>query len=175
MAKSSHMYKNAYQDETIAITATGNYDYSQELWYGGDKTILVNVAMADGNYVRLPEATTANAGLHVRVVMGIACLDDFVLGFVTSIIQGGATAVGDTNEAVGGAADHATAIADAGDSFLSVRFNLDTVASAGGTGGSVLDFYYTGTANKIVYRGDLISEIDAPTLASHFSTSTVIA
>ena len=167
----------AGQDHSIRsyykyITATGNQDYST-LGYG-NWTIMVNVAMADGNYIRLPEATTANAGQHIRVVLGIACADDLYIGFVTSVIQGGATAIGDTDEAAA-ATDTATAIADTGDSFLSVHFNLDTVANAGGTGGTVLDFWYPGVANKIIYRGHLISEIDDPTLTGHFSTTAVNA
>ena len=175
MAKSSHMYKNAYGDETIYITSTGNYDYSNEIWRGGDKTILVNVAMADGNYLRLPEATTSNGGMHIKVVLGIAVLDDLYIGYVTSKIQGGAVAVGDADEGAPTSLDYATAIADNGDDFLRVHFNLDTVASAGGTGGTVLDFWYPGVANKIMYRGNLVSEIDDPTLASHFSTTAVNA
>ena len=168
---------HAAQDHTVNsyfkyITATGNQDYSG-LGYG-NWTIMVNVAMADGNYIRLPEATTANGGMHIRVVLGIAVADDLYIGFVTSVIQGGATAIGDTNEA-NAPTDIASAIADAGDSFLSVHFNLDTVANAGGTGGTVLDFWYPGVANKILYRGDLISEIDDPTLTGHFSTTAVNA
>ena len=69
--------------------------------------------------------------------------------------------------------DYATAIADVGDTFKSVRFNLDTAAAAGGTGGTVLDFFYPGVANVVLYRGDLISEIDNPTLAGHFVTTVV--
>ena len=165
------------QDHVIAnyfkyITSTGNQDYSG-LEYG-NWTIMVNVAMADGNYIRLPEATTSNGGQHIRVVLGIAVLDDLYIGFVTSKIQGGATAVGDTNEG-NAPTDIATAIADTGDSFLSVHFNLDTVANAGGTGGTVLDFWYPGVANKIIYRGHLISEKDDPTLTGHFSTTAVNA
>ena len=154
------------------ITAAGNQTY-QNLEYG-NWTILVNVAMADGNYIRLPEATTANGGMHIKVVIGIAAADDLYIGFVTSVIQGGATAIGDTNEA-NAPTDIASAIADTGDSFLSVHFNLDTVANAGGTGGTVLDFWYPGVANKIIYRGNLISEIDDPTLTGHFSTTAVNA
>ena len=60
MAKSSRMYKETYGDETIYITSTGNYDYSDVGGVAGNKTILVNVAMADTNYIRLPEATTSN-------------------------------------------------------------------------------------------------------------------
>jgi hypothetical protein len=165
------------QDHVIAnyfkyITATGNQDYSG-LEYG-NWTIMVNVAMADGNYIRLPEATTSNGGQHIRVILGIAILDDLYIGYVTSKIQGGAVAVGDTNEG-NAPTDIATAIADAGDNFLRVHFNLDTVASAGGTGGTVLDFWYPGVANVILYRGHLISEKDDPTLASHFSTTAVNA
>ena len=165
------------QDHVIAnyfkyITATGNQDYSG-LEYG-NWTIMVNVAMADGNYIRLPEATTSNCGQHIRVILGIAILDDLYIGYVTSKIQGGAVAVGDTNEG-NAPTDIATAIADAGDNFLRVHFNLDTTANAGGTGGTVLDFWYPGVANVILYRGDLISEIDDPTLSGHFSTTAVNA
>jgi len=169
------MYKNAYGDETIYITSTGNYDYSNEIWRGGDKTILVNVAMADGNYLRLPEATTSNGGMHIKVVLGIAVLDDLYIGYVTSKIQGGAVAVGDADEGAPTSLDYATAIADNGDDFLRVHFNLDTVASAGGTGGTVLDFWYPGVANVIIYKGNLISEIENPTLSAHFETTAVNA
>ena len=154
------------------ITATGDTDLSTAV---GNQLVLINVALADNNHIQLPEATTANGGMHIKVVFGIACLDACHIGFKTSIIQGGATAMGDTNEAAGGAADHATAIADTGDTFHSVLFDLDTVTSAGGTGGTVLDFFYPGVANVIIYRGSLISEIDAPTLAAHFSTDEVDA
>jgi hypothetical protein len=154
------------------ITATGNQDFST--LPVGDWNIFVNVAMADGNYIRLPEATTLNGGMHIRVVIGIACLDKLYVGTVTSNLQGGATAIGDTNEG-NAPTDIAAAIADAGDTFLRVEFDLDTAAKAGGTGGTVLDFYYTGVANTIIYRGNLISEIDDPTLATHFVTTAITA
>jgi len=176
MAKSLDMFQNAYGSESIYITdASENYDYSAKPWYGGTKTIIVNAAMADGKYIRLPEATVKNAGLHVKVVLGIAILDDLYIGFVTSVIQGGAVAVGDTDEGAGSSLDYATAIADAGDGILRVHFNLDTVASAGGTGGTVLDFWYPGVANVMFYRGHLISEINDPTLTAHFENTAVNA
>jgi hypothetical protein len=151
-------------------TAASSMDISGET--EGDKIVVITAAMADGTYLRLPEATTSNAGMHIRVVLGIAVADDFAVGCVTSNLIGGATAVGDTNEAAG-TGDGASAIADVGDTFKSVRFNLDTVAAAGGTGGTVLDFYYTGQANLVVYSGSLIAEIDNPTLTGHFSTTVV--
>ena len=154
------------------ITAAGDTDLSTAV---GNQLVLVNVALTDGNHIQLPEATTANGGMHIKVVFGIAVEDKVYVGFKTSIIQGGATAIGDTNEGAGGAADHATAIADAGDAFLSVKFDLDTAASAGGTGGTELNFFYPGVANVIIYRGHLISEVDGPTLAAHFSTDEVDA
>ena len=131
-------------------TAASNMDLSGET--EGDKIVIITAAQADGTYCRLPEATTSNSGMHIRVVIGIAVADDF---------------------AVGGAADHASCIGDVGDGFKSIRFNLDTVAAAGGTGGTVMDFYYTGQANLIVYSGNLISEIDAPTLTGHMVTTVV--
>ena len=175
MAKSSRMYKEAYGDETIYITATGNEDYSDVGWVAGKKTILLNVAKTDDQYIRLPEATTSNLGLHVQIVLGIAQADALRVGFVTTTIQGAAVAVGDTDEGAGSSLDYATAIADVGDAFLRLEFDLDTAAKCGGTGGTVLDFWYTGAANVVIYKGNLISEIDNPTLATHFTTATILA
>ena len=175
MAKSSRMYKEAYGDETVYITSTGNYDYSDSGWVAGDKTILVNVAMADTNYIRLPEATTSNLGLHVKVVLGIACLDKLYIGFVDTVLQGAAVAVGDTDEGAGSSLDYATFIADNGDGFNRIEFDLDAVAKAGGTGGTVLDFWYTGAANVAIYKGNLISEVDNPTLGTHATTTAINA
>ena len=175
MAKSSRMFKETYGDETIYITSTGNYDYSDVGWVAGDKTILVNVAMADTNYIRLPEATTSNLGLHVKVVLGIACLDKLYIGFVDTVLQGAAVAVGDTDEGAGSSLDYATFIADNGDGFNRIELDLDTVAKCGGTGGTVLDFWYTGAANVVIYKGNLISEIDNPTLATHATTTAINA
>ena len=175
MAKSAQMYKEAYGDETIYITSTGNYDYSDVGWVAGNKTILVNVAMADTNYIRLPDATTSNLGLNVKVVLGIACLDKLYVGFVDTVLQGAAVAVGDTDEGAGSSLDYATFIADNGDGFNRVEFDLDTVAKCGGTGGTVLDFWYTGAANVVLYKGNLISEIDNPTLATHATTTAINA
>ena len=80
-----------------------------------------------------------------------------------------------SRKGAGSSLDYATAIADAGDGFFRVHFNLDTVASAGGTGGTVLDFWYPGVANVMFYRGHLISEIDDPTLTAHFEATAVNA
>ena len=159
------------KDFTYITTAAGNHDLTA--MGRGDHTILINAAKADGTYIALPEATTSNGGMHIKVVFGIAIADDFAVGFTTTNIIGGATAVGDTNEGAGSSLDYATAIADVGDTFKSVRFNLDTVGAAGGTGGTVLDFFYPGAANVVLYRGSLISEIDDPTLAGHFVTTVV--
>ena len=161
---------SGFRNQTKYITSVGDKDYSG---LTGNTNILVNVAMADTNYIRLPEATTSNGGMLIKVVFGIACLDKVYVGFVTSVIQGGATALGDTDEAAAPA--HATAIADAGDNFNRVELDLDLAAKCGGTGGSVLEFYYPGVANVVIYRGNLISEVDTPTLAGHFSTTAVNA
>ena len=160
-------------DDFTVVSSTGNTDLSS-LSLVGTHTVLISVALADDNYIRLPEATTANGGMHIKVVFGIAALDAVRVGFVTTKIQGGATAIGDTNEG-NAPTDIAAAIADNGDNFLRLEFDLDTAARAGATGGTELNFYYFGEANKVMYRGHLISEIDDPTLASHFSTTAVNA
>ena len=153
--------------------AANNLDLSSAV--EGNKIIIITAAQADGTYCRLPEATATNGGMHIKVVFGIAVADDFAVGTVTSNLIGGAIAVGDTNEAAGSSLDYASAIADVGDTIKSVLFDIDAVATAGGTGGTVLDFYYTGQANLVVYSGKLISEIDAPTLTGHFSTTAANA
>ena len=151
---------------------TNDVNYSSDITTSTN--IFVNAAMACGKDINLPEATTANGGMHIKVVFGIAALDAVRVGFVTTKIQGGATAIGDTNEG-NAPTDIAAAIADNGDNFLRIEFDLDTAARAGATGGTELNFYYFGEANKVMYRGHLISEIDDPTLASHFSTTAVNA
>jgi hypothetical protein len=183
MAESGCMKDGAFQNLEVTgttitkqglvyLTTTGDKDLSG---LTGDTTVLINVALADTNFIRLPEATTSNGGMHIQVIFGIACLVKVYVGFVTSKIQGGAVAVGDTNEGAGSSLDYATAIADAGDNFLRVEFTLDNVHKAGGTGGTVLDFWYPGVANKIIYRGHLISEIDNVTLDTHFTTTAINA
>ena len=91
------------------------------------------------------------------------------------MLQGAAVAVGDTDEGAGSSLDYATFIADNSDGFNRVEFDLDTVAKCGGTGGSVLDFWYTGAADVVLYKGNLISEIDNPTLATHATTTAINA
>ena len=161
------------KDDFTVVSAAGNTDLSG-LSVVGTHTVLISAALADDNYIRLPEATTSNGGMHIKVVFGIAPADAVRVGFVTTKIQGGATAIGDTNEG-NAPTDIAAAIADNGDNFLRIEFDLDTAARAGATGGTELNFYYFGEANKVMYRGHLISEIDDPTLASHFSTTAVNA
>ena len=175
MAKSSHMYKNAYGDETIYKTDTATSDYSTQPWTGGDKTILVNAAMVDTSYIRLPEATTSNAGLHIKVVMGLAPADNMYVGFVTSLIVGGATTFSDG--AVGLQTANTAFVASAvGTSNLRVVLDVDGSSDDGsGAAGSVLDFWYTGVANVVIYRGSLIGTVDSGTLANHFSTTAVNA
>ena len=174
MAKSSHMFQNAYGDETIYITSSADYDYSQESWRGGDKTILVNVALDADAYIRLPEATTSNAGMHIKVVFGLAPAGLAYVGFVTSKIVGGAISISDATEgqATANAALKSSAV---GTSNLRLEFDVDAAARAGGHPGTVLDFWYTGVANVVIYQGALIGDVDTATLASHFSTTAVNA
>ena len=170
------MFKNAYADETIykTDTATTNFaDTTKYHWNGGTKTILVNAAMVNTAYLRLPEATTSNAGLHIRVVIGIAPADNMYVGFVTSLIAGGATSFSDG--AVGLMTANTAFVASAvGTSNL--RCHLDADGSTGdgsGAAGTVLDFWYTGVANVVIHRGNLIGTVDSATLANYFSTTAV--
>jgi len=167
------MYKNAYADETIYITDTASVNYADEPWYGGDKTILVNAAMVSAAYIRLPEATTANAGLHIKLVYGLSPAAAHVVGFVTTAIVGGASTVSDATEGV--AANSAVVSSAVGTANNRVELDVDEDVRAGGYPGTVLDFWYTGVADVVLYHGSLIGDVDTPTLASHFSTTAVNA
>jgi hypothetical protein len=155
----------------VYITAIGNQDLSSSIT--GSTNIFVNVALANTNHIRLPEATTTNGGMHIRVIMGISPADNAVIGFKTSVIIGGATT---TSDGTVGIAAGATVTSVAATVNHSVTLDIDGAAGDGsGMPGSILDFYYPGVANVIIYRGDLIGFVDSATLANHFSTAEVDA
>ena len=154
-------------------TASGNHDFSSLVT--GNHTIMVNVAKADGTYIQLPEATTSNGGMHIRVIMGLAPADNLIVGFKTSVIVGGASTFSDG--AVGLQTQNGAFVVSAA-ATVNHSVNLDENGAAGdggGSAGSVLDFYYPGVANVIIYRGNLIGNVDSATLANHFSTAEVDA
>ena len=153
------------------IVATGDVNYSALAT--GNYTIMVNAALADGDYIRLPEATTSNGGMHIRVIIGVSPADNAVVGFKTSVIVGGATT---TSDGTVGIAAGATVTSVAGTVNHSVALDIDGAAGDGsGMPGTILDFYYPGIANVVIYRGDLIGFVDSATLANHFSTAEVDA
>lgn len=155
------------------ITATGNQDYSSTITTSCN--ILVNVALADTNYIRLPEATTSNGGMHIRVIFALAPADNAVVGFKTSVIVGGATSISDGTEGLAGQGAGIKTAA-AGDVIHSLALDVDGAAGDGsGTPGTILDFFYPGVANVILYRGNLMGAVDSVTLANHFRTAEVDA
>jgi hypothetical protein len=154
------------------ITAAGDQDYSA---LDGDTTIIVNVALADTNYIRLPEATTSNGGMHIKVLFALPPAENCYIGFVTTNIVGGWTIVSDGNE--GKASQNpAYGVSVVGDAFLRAELDVDgEVAKAGGAAGTTLDFYYTGAANVVIYRGLLIGAVDSATGTTHLTTTAVNA
>ena len=56
------------KDDFTVVSSTGNTDLSS-LSVVGTHTVLVSAALADDNYIRLPEATTTNGGMHIKVVV----------------------------------------------------------------------------------------------------------
>ena len=135
--KSQDMFQNAYGNETFYLTvdeAVNFADTTKYIWKGGEKTILINVALSDATDIRLPEATTDNAGLKI-------------VGF--SVV---------------------------GDGYKRLELDKDgEVAKAGGEAGTTMDFYYTGVANVVIYRGNLIADVDSATGTTHAVTTTIIA
>ena len=159
------------RNEVQYITSTDNADLTG---LTGNTTVIVNAALADGKYIRLPEATTANSGMHIRIIFALAPAATALVGFVTTKIVGGASTVGAAAE--GNAPTDAAMVSSAlSTANLRVELDVNAAAKAGGHPGSVLDFYYHGVANQVVYRGSLHADVDDPTLSSHFSTTAVNA
>ena len=175
--KSSTMYKNAYSDETVYITDTTTVDFSDTtkyIWNGGTKTVLVNGAIANLNYIQLPEATTSNAGLVVRIVYGLAPAALTHVGFVTTNIVGGALVMGAATE--GNAPTDAAMVSSAvGTANLRLDIDVNDAGKAGGHPGTMLEFFYTGVDNVVIFKGVMHSDVDDATLANLFSTTAVNA
>ena len=175
--KSQDMFQNSYGNETIykTDTATSNFaDATKYIWKGGTKTILVNAAMVNTSYIRLPEATTDNAGLIVKIIYPLSPAALTHVGFVTSLIVGGANTVGAATE--GNAPTDAAMVSSAvGTSNLRLDLDVNVAGKAGGHPGTELEFYYTGVANVVIFKGSLHADVDDSTLANLFSTTAVNA
>ena len=174
--KSQDMFQNAYGDETFYLTtdeAVNFADTTKYIWKGGTKTILINVALSDATDIRLPEATTDNAGLQVRVVFALAPAENVNIGFVTTNIVGGWVGTSDGTE---GVAASFMGFSVVGDGYKRAELDKDgEVAKAGGEAGTILEFFYTGVANVAIYRGHLIADVDSATGTTHLVTTTIIA
>ena len=153
------------------ISSSDDYDFSS---VASDAIILVNAAMDDTRYIRLPEDTTSNGGMHIRVIFGIPPSGKCFVGFVTTKIVGGATSISDAN-AGNCSTNPAYKTCDSGEAILRVELKKGEDARAGGLAGTILDFHYTGAGGIVLYRGNLIGEVDTPTLSSHFSTTAINA
>ena len=175
--KSQDMFQNSYGNETIykTDTVTSNFaDSTKYIWKGGTKTILVNAAMVNASYIRLPEATTDNAGLIVKIIYALSPAALTHAGFVTSLIVGGANTVGAATE--GNAPTDAAMVSSAvGTSNLRLDLDVNVAGKAGGHPGTELEFYYTGVANVVIFKGSLHADVDDSTLANLFSTTAVNA
>ena len=175
--KSQDMFQNSYGNETIykTDTASSNFaDSTKYIWKGGTKTILVNAAMVNTSYIRLPEATTDNAGLIVKVIYALSPAALTHVGFVTSLIVGGANTVGAATE--GNAPTDAAMVSSAvGTSNLRQDLDVNVAGKAGGHPGTELEFYYTGVANVVIFKGSLHADVAESTLANLFSTTAVNA
>jgi len=153
------------------ITATGNNDFSSTV-FARDTTILVNVAMANTNYIRLPEATTANAGLTIKVVFGLSPLGAAHVGYVTSNLVGGLMGLSDATEGVAAGFIASSAV---GDGNKRITLDVDATATPGGYPGSQITFHYTGVANTIIVEGTWLGDCDSAAGGSLFNTTAVNA
>ena len=62
------------------------------------------------------------------------------------------------------------------DGYKRVELDKDgEVAKAGGEAGTILEFYYTGVANTVIYRGHLIADVDSATGTTHAVTTAINA
>ena len=157
------------------ISASNDYDYSSTV-FARNTTILVNAALADGKFIRLPEATTSNAGLTIKVLFGIAPADNAHVGFVTTNIVGGVIATGDADQGAIGTGTTATQISAVGTGNKRVTFDADGSAADGsGFPGSQITFHYTGVANVVLCEATVIGDVNSITAANFFNTTAVNA
>ena len=153
-------------------TDTATSDYSA--LGPGNWTILVNAAMVNASYIRLPEATTSNGGTHIKVIFGLAPAALAHVGFVTSKIVGGASTIGAATE--GNAPTDAAMVSSAvGTANLRLDLDVNVAGKAAGHPGTVLDFFYPGVDNVVLFSGNMHSDVDDATLANLFSTTAVNA
>ena len=157
------------------ITVSDDYDFSSNV-FARNATILVNIAMVDGKFIRLPEATTSNGGLSIKVLFGIAPADNCHVGFVTTNIIGGVIATGDADQGAIGTGTTATQISAVGTANKRVTFDVDGSAADGsGMPGSQITFHYTGVANQVICEGTVIGDVNSITAANFFNTTAVNA
>ena len=158
-----------YKNNFTYISTSADTDLSS---IKTNHTVLINVAMTAGHDILLPAATAVNGGMHIKVIIGIPQTAAFAIGPASgSLLVGAATFIGDAAAGVttGNPALVQSLVATGNKSVA-----LDGNAEAkGGDAGTILDFYYTGEASRIVFSGSVTADVENPTGASFFSTSQV--
>ena len=165
LIESSAEVNFVYQTE-----ASDDVDYSSTI--SGSTNIIINGAMASGKDIRLPEATTSNGGMVIKLLWLLAPAAQCNIGFVTTKIVGGASVIGAATEG-NAPTDLAMVSSAVGTANLRIEIDVDAAAKAGGHPGSVMEFIYTGVANTVFYRGYLHADVDDATLATHFTTTAI--
>jgi hypothetical protein len=145
----------------IAASPSGNQSISTN---DGDHTVLINVALADGDDIILPQATVNNIGARVRVVVGVDCAASGTIriGFLNggSTVMKGALHLQSVN-ATGTTKDSVGVLASA----KTITLDDDSAANAGGAAGSYYDFYYT-AANVVLLTGHGCTNHGTPALVA---------
>jgi hypothetical protein len=154
------------------VTATGNQDLSSIDY--GNHIVMVNVALADTNYIRLPEATTSNGGQVITVIMGLSPADNAYVGFVTTTMTGGGTTISDGSAGLL-TANNAYVATTSAKSLILDAADGNAATSGIGAPGTIITFYYTGVANSVYVRVNGIGSINSATLAALFSGTAVNA
>ena len=151
------------------LTTTGDHDLQDNV-FARNTTILVNAALADGSHIRLPEATTSNAGLTIKVLFALSPAATAHVGCVTSNLVGGLMGLSDATE---GAAAGFIASSAIGTGNKRITLDVDATATPGGYPGSQITFHYTGVANTIIVEGTLLGDVDSAAGGSLFNTTAV--
>lgn len=151
----------------VANNTSANLDLTGNNYAnGGSYTIFLTGAL--GAEVRLPQATIANTGMHIRVVCVVATATDgsakFILENAGSTVINGACTLNSTGA---GNKVASRAFADA----KSIELDADANDHAGGAEGSVYDFHYVG-ANSIFLAAKGLTGGTAPALDANVQTTT---
>ena len=144
-------------------TRTADMDFT---WVDRNTTIVLNCVPAASDEIKLPQATSHNVGMVIKLMVALSTTNAFKIGVDDSsdtLLIGGLYLVGDALEGVAAGA-HQNALAS--DSYKAIDLKGNDAAN-GGDAGTLINFTYV-AADRIAVDGVVTAKVDNPTGANVF-------